>query len=160
MTLIFCNLYDSIFVGWTGKLWYSKEAGDGFAAQDFLYLTFPDDDDIPALLLQSCVVAGISLHVGGEFLFPELAVGGWGTRIFAPLMPVPETAIYENDRFVPGQHNIRTPRQVFPLDAEPIAKAVQQFPEQNFRLSVPPLDGGHIPLSLLRREAVHNYSSK
>lgn len=46
-------------------------------------------------------------------------------------------------------------RQLFPLDAESVAKTVQQLSEQNFRFSAPPLDGGHGPFSLLRRKAVH-----
>lgn len=134
---------------------WSRDTGDDPAVQNPLYLTFPDDDDIPALLFQRYIIAGISLHVSGKLLFPELAVGGWGACVFASFVPMPEAAIYENGCFVPRQYDIRTPRQVFPLDAETVALTVQQLPEQDFRLSVPPLDGGHISLSLLRREAVH-----
>lgn len=47
---------------------------DDPAAQDFLYLTFSDDEDMPPARFQRRIVAGISLHVGGKFLFPEFAM--------------------------------------------------------------------------------------
>lgn len=36
------------FDGWIGMGCRSREAGDGLHAQDFLYLTFPDDENIPS----------------------------------------------------------------------------------------------------------------
>ena len=72
----------------------------------FLDFAFPDDNDMPASLLQRGLFFFITLDVALEFLRPEFHVGFRHRGDFAAFVAMPETAVDENHRMPFGQNDI------------------------------------------------------
>ena len=73
----------------------------------FLDFAFPDDNDMPASLLQRSLFFFITLDVAFEFLLPEFHVGFRHCGDFAAFMAMPEATIDKNHRMPFGQNDIR-----------------------------------------------------
>ena len=72
----------------------------------FFDFAFPDDNDMPAGLLQCGLFSFITFDVAFEFLFPEFHVGFWHCGDFAAFMAMPEATVDENHRMPFGQNDI------------------------------------------------------
>ena len=97
--------------------------------------------------------------VAFEFGDPEFAAVGWGGAVDAATVAVPEAAVDEDGGFVFGEDNVGATGEVFGVEAEAVAEAVQKGADENLGFSVFAFDAGHIPGSALWREAVH-YNAK
>ena len=75
--------------------------------------------------------------------------------IFAALVPMPETAVDENDRSVFSQNQIGVPGE--PRMIQPVAEATaeQELPHKQFRLRVLALYRRHATMALLLGQFVH-----
>ena len=56
---------------------------------------------------------------------------------------MPETAVYQNNFHMPGQNNIRASWQVFAVQPEPVAQAVQDAAHGLFRFRILAADAAH-----------------
>ena len=72
----------------------------------FLDFAFPDDNHMPACLLQGGLLFLIAFNVALEFLRPEFHVGFRHGGDFAAFMAMPEATIDENHRMPFGQNDI------------------------------------------------------
>ena len=61
----------------------------------------------------------------------------------AVFVAVPVAAVYEDHSAPFWQHDIRTPREVFAVKAEPVAKPVKQTTNYDLRLGILPANAGH-----------------
>ena len=87
-----------------------------------LQLTFPDDDDEPALGLQLPPDLLVPLLVARDLGLPEIRVGPGDRVVFAILVAVPETAVDEDGRAVFGEDDIGGAGQL--MDVEPISESL------------------------------------
>ena len=86
---------------------------------------FPYDNDFPAFLSQKAAVGLVPCHSSGKFCEPIFTVCARGGCPFAFSMSMPETAVYEHDRAVLTQYNIRLSWQVVAVKSKSIAHAMQ-----------------------------------
>lgn len=84
--------------------------------------------------------------VAVDLVLPKIRPGVW-QLVERAVVTVPETTMYEDDRAVSRQHDIRLPGQFPDMETEPEALAVQQAPHEDFRFRVPPPYAGHHPAS-------------
>lgn len=82
---------------------------------------FPDDRHPPTQSSKCCHSSRISFLVSPELFIPELRSCLGQTEVRAPLMPMPETSMHEDDRSPFGQDKIRLPRKLPAVKAEAIA---------------------------------------
>ena len=87
-------------------------------------LAFPDDDDAPAAASETAQVPPVVRDVPREFVGPELPVGLGGGGDFTVLVPVPETAVDEDDGAVFGQDDVGLAGEVLHVEPEAAAGAV------------------------------------
>ena len=108
-----------------------------------LQCAFPDHRLPPSRFGESFGGLLITDCVGVELLVPELWPGFRPAKQIA-FVPVPETAVYEDDRPKPGQDNVRPSGQV--AEVEPVAKPrrVQGFADHQFGLRVTGSDRRHV----------------
>ena len=72
----------------------------------FLDFAFPDDNHMPAGLLQGGLLLFVAGDIAFELLGPEFHVGFWHCGDFAAFMAMPEATIDENHRMPFGQNDI------------------------------------------------------
>ena len=113
-----------------------------------LELAFPDDQDLPAPAAQPADMLPVVRHVPGKFVRPELPVALGGGGALAALVPVPEAAMHEHHRAMPGQHDIRLAGEVRSLEPEAVASAVQQAADLTLRAGILAPDLRHVPAAL------------
>lgn len=118
-------------------------------------LTFPNCQDLPAQRPKASFVAGITLPCPFKFWKPILTVGFRHMSDAAPPMIVPETAMNKNHFPQTYEHQVRMPRQLVSVQAEPIAQLMHQTAHYNFRRSVPAANLPHVGRSLFRTQVVH-----
>ena len=75
--------------------------------------TLPDCYEVPAFRFESGHDLAVTFFVFAYFLKPEGCVCFGNDKILTALVPVPETAIYENHCLVLRKHNIWFPGDVF-----------------------------------------------
>lgn len=61
---------------------------------------------------------------------------------------MPETAVDEHDRPVPGQNDVGRSGQVTPVQPEPVPEAVEQSADPHLRRRVPAADRSHVATAL------------
>ena len=89
-------------------------------------LALPHSQNPPAAFAQLASYTVVSFTVLANLSLPELRIGcGRSTTLASVSMP--ETPIYEDDTFPLGKDNIRATGQLFHVEPEPIAEAMQQF---------------------------------
>jgi hypothetical protein len=81
-------------------------------------------------------MATIPLTGSLDFRSPEIAVRSWKPCVLAADVMMPETAMHENDRFVPWEDNVGLSRQLCIVETETIAVAVKQRPDTALGLGV------------------------
>ena len=82
----------------------------------------------------------VSFHIPLEFPAPVVEPRLRYVAEAAALVPVPETAVNENDHPVARQNNIGAARQVPNVKAKSVAKAVKERPNRQLRLGVASAD--------------------
>lgn len=95
--------------------------------------------ELPQLLVDSRVAADIPFKLGK----PERRVGRWSGRQATASVAVPETAVYEERHAISRQNNVRKARQMPIVKAIAEAPSVQETPDRELRLRIPPTDPGH-----------------
>ncbi len=93
-------------------------ARQSFEESFFFQLAFPDNDQIPAELLQLFFRISVPLNIPLEFLLPEFHIRGWGRRLPTSRMPMPETASHLDNSPIFRENNIGMPRQTFDMKPE------------------------------------------
>jgi hypothetical protein len=97
---------------------------------------------VPAEGLEAAAGARVAALVAGEFGEPVPAAGG-GDAACAAIVHVPEAAMDVDDFFELGENDIGSAGEIAAVEAETIAKLMDELPNNQFRLSVARLDGGH-----------------
>jgi hypothetical protein len=90
----------------------------------------------------------VTFFIPVYFLCPEFRIGLGQTEILAPIVPMPETAIYKDTGPVLAQYDVRMPRQtgiVHPIAESP---APQKPPYHHLGLGILSLDGSHRTMHL------------
>ena len=93
-----------------------------------------------------------------ELLFPEDPVAFGHRGIFTAFMPVPETAVDEDDGFILRQNNVRLAGQGADILPETVSGAVEHGADEDFRLGVFAADPRHVPRTLGWRQVIHAQS--
>lgn len=132
-----------------------REPGDAARSDHLPHLTAPDDHHLPPQISQAGIAALVSRRVLQELRPPERFPSGGHARVSASLVPMPEASVHEDGQFVAGQDNIRASRQIPPLQPKPIPQRKEEPAHGHLGLGVPASYGGHIPMSLFRRECIH-----
>ena len=122
----------------------------------FLDFAFPDDNDMPAGLLQRGLLFFIALDVALEFLRPEFHVGFRHGGDFAAFMAMPEAAVDENHRMPFGQNDIGMSGQFRRMETVAEAQHMQMMTHNQFRLRVLRPDFAHGFAALFWRDGIHN----
>jgi len=90
----------------------------------------------------------LGLHDSGyilaELLVPELLARLRKGGESATRMSVPEAPVYENHCPVFRKDDIRSSRKIAAVQAEAVAKPVEDLSNRQLRCSVPPLDRSHV----------------
>ncbi len=89
-------------------------------------------------------MAFVALNVLVEFLHPELTARLWISCKSTASVAVPEAPVYENHSPIFRQDDIRSPGKIAAVQAEAVAKPVQDLPNRQLGFRVPPLDRGHV----------------
>ena len=87
-------------------------------------LTLPDNYDMPTKPPQGPPLIAVPGDVLRELLLPELDATLRRISIFAPRVPVPETAMDEYHRSVLRQNDIGTAGQISSVKPKPVPKLV------------------------------------
>ena len=132
-----------------------------------LQLAFPDNDDLPSVLLQHSVVLLVALLVPPNFGDPELPVrrrnlaatraDNFQFSIFNfqfGFVSMPEAPVDEYRRPVGPHHDIRLPRNTLHVQPIPIPMRPQPPPHLQLRLRVLAADVRHASVPLLRSHRV------
>ena len=118
-------------------------------------LAFPDDGHVPAAAAEAAQVLAVVRDIPREFLRPEFPVGLGGGGDFTVLVPVPETAVDEDDGAVFGQDDVGLAGEVLHLEPEAVAGAVQQTADLPLRAGVLAPDLRHVPAALGFGKSIH-----
>jgi len=92
-------------------------------------LALPHNDNAPAGAPKQGDLAAVARNVGGELCGPETSASCRGRREPAALVPMPETAVDENDGVPAGKDEVGSAGEIAVArarDREPETKAVQQ----------------------------------
>lgn len=105
---------------------------------------FPDQANPPARSAECSLIPQISAHIAADFLPPEFLPGLWPVKL-RTVMPMPEAAVYKQNRTELGKYQIRLSWKL-PV-VQPIAEPspVQQMADQQLRLCVGAPDRRHVP---------------
>ena len=98
------------------------------------HLALPKDQHLPAGGLQARDIGGIPFHVAGELLGPVTCIRFRLPPILAGLlwMLMPETSMHEDDHFAGPEDEVGFAGQVFGVEAEAVAHAVDEGADQHF----------------------------
>ena len=121
----------------------------------FLDFAFPNNDDMPASLLQRGLLFFITLDVAFEFLLPEFHVGFRHRGDFAAFMAMPKATIDKNHRMPFGQNDIGMSGQFWRMKAIAKAQRMQMMAHDQFRLRVLRPDFAHGFAALFWRNGIH-----
>ena len=99
----------------------------------------------------------VAIHVPLKFGLPELHVGFRGACRLAPLVPMPEAAVHEDDRVPFGKHDIRVSRQLGRMEAVAKTQCVQMASHKHLRLRVLRTNPAHDFAALLGRDGIHRF---
>ena len=122
----------------------------------FLDFAFPDDNHMPAGLLQGGLLFLIAFNVALEFLRPEFHVGFRHGGDFAAFMAMPEATVDENHRMPFGQNDIGMSGQFRRMEAVAEAQHMQMMTHEQFRLRVLRTDFAHGFAAFFWRDGIHN----
>ena len=78
----------------------------------------------------------IALSVAADFLLPELCVAFGHYKVSASFVPVPETAVDEDDGLVFPQHDIWCAGQLSDVDAVAVATGMEVAAHEHLGLGV------------------------
>ena len=120
-----------------------------------LHLTLPDDDDMPPVRFQSGVLLFVTGHIPFELGHPELNVGLRRACRLAPLVPMPEAAVHEDDRMPLRKHDVGMAGQFGGLKAVAESQGVKVAAHKHLRLRVLRPNPAHDFAPLLWRYGVH-----
>ena len=96
--------------------------------------------------------------VAPEFFIPEGLVAFRSRGVFTPFMPVPETAVDENHRFIFRHHNVWPAGQGADVFAEAVSGTVQHGADEDFRFCVFAAYPRHVPASFVWSQLIHGRS--
>jgi hypothetical protein len=105
---------------------------------------FPDQADAPACSAECCLIPQIAAHISA-YLFPPEFFPGLGPSKLRAIMPVPEAAVYKQNRTELRKHQIRPSRQLPVVQPISETSSVQQLSDQQLGLCVGAPDRRHIP---------------
>ncbi len=125
------------------------DTGNGLVQNSLLQLTFPDNDDKPALGLQLAPDLLVSLLVPGHLCCPKVSVGHGDSVVLTALVAVPEAAVNKDDSMVFGEDDVWSSRQTFIIDAIPEAQTPESMAQLYLRGSILGSVMGHALISLL-----------
>jgi len=91
-----------------------------------LYLAFPERQDPPAGVFQHPPLSSVARHSRGELGVPEICTATRPRRAPASLVAVPKAAVHKHDEPMLSEDQIRSPRQVFPVEPKPEAQPVSK----------------------------------
>lgn len=106
-------------------------------------LALPEHKDSPTQIVQGGLVPCVPRHVLLELRRPELNPGLRAIGIPTPVMPMPETAMNENDGAIPWEYQVWRSRKILPMQAKTKAEPVGDATNDQFRLGIPPPDARH-----------------
>lgn len=121
-----------------------------------LQLAFPHLDHVPAHTPQLHPVPGITRLIALNLLLPEAGICLRQAEIAAPLMPMPETSVYENHRTVAAKHNVGRARQSAHVLAIAESPGKQIVAHHRFRTRVAAADVRHAAMPLLGCHCVNH----
>jgi hypothetical protein len=87
----------------------------------------------------------ISNNIFAKLILPEFLTRFRHARIVTAHMPMPKTAVNKYNHSVLWQYNVRTPGQIFQMQAKSITQRMQVSSHEHLRLSVFSTDSGHHP---------------
>lgn len=108
-------------------------------------LALPDREHAPPKCLEAFCVTTVAIDIGRELGHPEIATRRWSRCVPASRMSVPEAAMYQYDRSVARQHDVRTARQSPVVKAESQTCSVEVGANDQFGPCVAAPDSGHHP---------------
>ena len=100
-------------------------------------LALPNRDAMPTHGCKFPLFVLVSDSIPLYFIPPEFHIGLGQYIILKPLMPVPETAVHENDRPILPEYQIRMPRKTRMIQPVPEPTTEQKFPYQQFGFRIP-----------------------
>lgn len=113
-----------------GGVWLAKAA-------------FPDNAYSPPEVLERKNCTPVSLHVALELGGPEIDIAGRRRAPLASLVPMPETAMHENNSSARREDEVRTPGKLRRMQTVPEPGAMQGPAQEVLRLRVGASDTGH-----------------
>ena len=96
----------------------------------------------------------VALFVAFYFLFPEWGVALGHYKVTAAFVPVPETAVDEDDGAVLAQHYVGGAGQALDVYAVAVAMGMEVTAHNHLGLGVLALDACHAPMPLFFRHPV------
>ena len=111
---------------------------------------------MPAHTSQLYALLDIALFVALNFLFPEWGVALGHYKVTAAFVPMPETAVDEDDGAVFAQHYVGGAGQALDIYAVAVAMGMQVTTHQHLGLGVLALDARHAPVSLFLCHSVRH----
>lgn len=105
--------------------------------------TLPDYFDMPAGPTKRFLRSSITMSVARQLTPPECFVGLWPAELRACML-MPEASVNKNRCAKGGEHQIRTSRQVAPVQAEAKTCCVQRTAYNELGLGVLSLNGRHV----------------
>ena len=116
--------------------------------------TLPDGYAVPAHFGKAVLLFLVTLTVTVDFIAPKLMVVFWKVSVRA-VVPVPETAVYEDAGAVFAQHDVRMTGQAGMVESVTEAARKEIFAHNDFRPRVLRADGGHYLAALIFCENIH-----
>jgi hypothetical protein len=120
---------------------------------------FPNDNDSPSIVEKRLGLPVISHHVHGELLVPERSTTLRPVCQSAAGMSVPEASMYQDDRLVPPQGDVRMARKTSNMQTKSVACCVQPPADDQFRARVGPANAGHVCTTLKCAQRVRHGSA-
>lgn len=117
-------------------------------------VTFPHDQHVPPLLTEQRLIGSIPVPIAGQLCTPVLFIRLWPFAPGLAVMPMPETAVNEDDLAPPRKHEVRVPWQVFPVQPIPIPQTMHESAHPHLRLRIVAVHPSHCAFALLRGEVV------
>ena len=96
----------------------------------------------------------VALCISTQFSLPELSSRRRDSSLFTTGMEMPEAGVHEDHGLVLRQNNVRASGQIFPMQAETVAHAVQHRANHLFRRGVLAPDTAHVPGAVFGCELV------
>lgn len=145
---------DRIWVADGSVGWREKRLQPAAQLIRAICLALPDLDNAPAKGLQRQSVAAVSGYVRRELCLPKVSAG-LRDRRETTVMAVPEAAVHEDNRGMPPENEIRSPRQTRDVQTKAKTEAMNQGSNQQLGSCVLPSDGRHHAAADSLRDLVH-----